>query len=61
MRLKIFPWLGQEFISLSWEGSGNGTVEDEARELMTGFATMPQRLFPRLHPHHLINHRRFRP
>ena len=38
MRLKIFPWHGQEFVSLSWEGSGNGTVEDETRELMTSFA-----------------------
>ena len=25
MRLKIFPWLGQEFISLSWEGNGKGS------------------------------------
>ena len=33
MRLKIFPWLGQEFVSLSWKGSGNGTAEDETREL----------------------------
>ncbi|HKA46089.1 MAG TPA: RidA family protein [Burkholderiales bacterium] len=38
MRLKIFPWLGQEFVSLSWEGSGNGTVEDETRELLMLFA-----------------------
>ena len=38
MRLKIFPWLGQEFVSLSWEGSGNGTVDNETRELMTSFA-----------------------
>jgi hypothetical protein len=38
MRLKIFPWLEQEFVSLSWEGSGNGTVEDETRELMKNFA-----------------------
>lgn len=37
MRLKIFPWLGQEFVSLSWEGSGKGTVEDETRELMMAF------------------------
>ena len=35
MRLKIFPWLGQEFVALSWEGSGNGTVEDETRELLS--------------------------
>jgi hypothetical protein len=38
MRLKIFPWLGQEFVSLSWEGSGGGTVEDETRELFSRFA-----------------------
>jgi len=38
MRVKIFPWLGQEFVSLSWEGGGNGTVEEETRELLTGFA-----------------------
>ncbi len=37
MRLKIFPWLGQEFISLSWEGSGEGTVEDETRGLFNLF------------------------
>lgn len=23
MRVKIFPWLRQEFVSLSWEGTGN--------------------------------------
>ena len=44
MRLKIFPWLGQEFVSLSWEGSGNGTAEDETRELLTGFAGHLRRL-----------------
>jgi enamine deaminase RidA (YjgF/YER057c/UK114 family) len=38
MRLKIFPWLGQEFISLSWEGSGEGTVEDETREIFALFS-----------------------
>ncbi len=38
MRLKIFPWLGQEFISLSWEGNGEGTVEDETRAVFMGFA-----------------------
>ena len=38
MRLKAFPWLGQEFVSLSWEGTGSGTVEDETRELFAGFA-----------------------
>ena len=38
MRSKIFPWLGQEFVHLSWEGSGLGTVEDETRELFAQFA-----------------------
>ena len=38
MRVKIFPWLGQEFVSLSWEGSGEGSVEDETRGLFTLFA-----------------------
>src|SRR6185436_13141482 len=38
MRLKIYPWLGQEFVSLSWEGSGEGTVEDETRDLLMLFA-----------------------
>jgi enamine deaminase RidA (YjgF/YER057c/UK114 family) len=38
MRLKLFPWLGQEFVSLSWEGSGNGTVEEETREIFARFA-----------------------
>ena len=38
MRLKIFPWLGQEFISLSWEGNGEGSVEEETRELFARFA-----------------------
>ena len=38
MRVKIFPWLGQEFVALSWEGSGDGTVEEETRELLMRFA-----------------------
>jgi enamine deaminase RidA (YjgF/YER057c/UK114 family) len=38
MRLKIFPWLGQRFLSLSWEGNGAGTVEDETRHLFARFA-----------------------
>ena len=37
MRLKIFPWLGQEFAHLSAEGNGEGTVEDEMREVFTRF------------------------
>lgn len=39
MRLKIFPWLGQEFVSLSWEGSGEGTVEEETRDLFARFTS----------------------
>lgn len=38
MRVRIYPWLGQEFVSLSWEGSGSGTVEDETCALMMLFA-----------------------
>jgi len=38
MRFRIFPWLGQEFVSLSWEGEGKGTVEEETRELFARFA-----------------------
>lgn len=38
MRLKTFPWLGQEFVHLSWEGNGEGTVEDETQELFGRFA-----------------------
>ena len=38
MRLKIYPWLGQQFVALSWEGSGEGTVEDETRGLLMLFA-----------------------
>ena len=37
MRVKLFPWLGQEFVSLSWEGNGEGTVEDEVREVYVRF------------------------
>ena len=38
MRVKIFPWLGQEFVSLSREGNGEGTIEDETRELFARFS-----------------------
>lgn len=38
MRLKVFPWLGQEFVHLSGEGNGRGTVEDETQELFARFA-----------------------
>jgi hypothetical protein len=37
MRVKVFPWLGQEFVSLSWEGNGEGTIGDETRELFARF------------------------
>jgi enamine deaminase RidA (YjgF/YER057c/UK114 family) len=38
MRVKIFPWLGRKFVSLSWEGSGEGSVEDETRGSSRFFA-----------------------
>jgi enamine deaminase RidA (YjgF/YER057c/UK114 family) len=38
MRLKIYPWLGQQFVALSWEGAGEGTVEEETRGLLMLFA-----------------------
>jgi hypothetical protein len=38
MRVKVFPWLGQEFVSLSWEGDGEGTIGDETRALFARFA-----------------------
>ena len=38
MRVKVFPWLGRQFVSLSWEGNGEGTVEDETRVLFAHFA-----------------------
>jgi enamine deaminase RidA (YjgF/YER057c/UK114 family) len=38
MRVKVFPWLGQEFVSLSWEGNGLGSLEDEMRELFGRFS-----------------------
>ena len=37
MRLKCFSWLGQEFVSLSWEGNGEGTIADEAAHLFGNF------------------------
>ena len=33
MRLQVFRWLGEEFVSLSWEGNGEGTIADEMRDL----------------------------
>jgi enamine deaminase RidA (YjgF/YER057c/UK114 family) len=38
MRLKIFPWLGQEFVHVSAEGNGEGSVEDETQEVFARFA-----------------------
>jgi len=37
MRVKIFPWLGQEFAHLSAEGNGQGSVEDEMAEVFQRF------------------------
>ena len=37
MRLQVFRWLGEEFVSLSWEGNGEGTIADEMRELFARF------------------------
>jgi hypothetical protein len=37
MRLKVFPWLGRAFVSLSCEGSGAGSVEDETRAVFDRF------------------------
>ena len=37
MRFKVFRWLGEEFVSLSWEGNGEGTIADEMRELFGRF------------------------
>ncbi len=38
MRLKLFPWLGRDFVSLSCDGTGEGSVEDETRALLARFA-----------------------
>jgi hypothetical protein len=37
MRFKVFRWLGEEFVSLSWEGNGEGTIADEMHELIGRF------------------------
>lgn len=37
MRLKCFSWFTQEFVSLSWEGNGEGTIADETAELFGRF------------------------
>ena len=44
MRLKIFPWLGQEFVSLSWENSSAGTVEDETCAIFELFSKQLKQL-----------------
>lgn len=44
MRLKIFPWLGQEFVSLSWENSGAGTIEDETCAIFELFSKQLKQL-----------------
>ncbi len=38
MRVKAFPWLGQDFVSLSWEGNGQGSLGDETRDLFGRFS-----------------------
>lgn len=38
MRVKIFPWLGQEFVHLSAEGNGEGSVEGETQEVFARFS-----------------------
>jgi len=38
MRLKVFRWLDEEFVALSWEGNGEGTIADEMRELFGHFS-----------------------
>src|ERR1700752_4851818 len=37
MRLKIFPWLGHEVAHLSAEENGEGSVEEEMREVVKRF------------------------
>jgi len=49
MRLEVFPWHGDDFVSLSADGLGVGTVEDEVRSLFEGFATRLDRLGLGLH------------
>ena len=44
MRLKIFPWLGQEFVSLSWENSSAGTGEEETRAIFELFSKQLKQL-----------------
>jgi len=44
MRLKIFPWLGQEFVSLSWENASAGTVEEETRAIFELFSKQLKQL-----------------
>ena len=39
----MFRWLGEEFVSLSWEGSGDGTIADEMRELFERFSDWLER------------------
>lgn len=39
MRLTIFPWFGDDFVSLSFDGLGDGSVEDEVRVMFDAFST----------------------
>jgi enamine deaminase RidA (YjgF/YER057c/UK114 family) len=39
MRLTIFPWFDDDFVSLSFDGEGDGAVEDEVRLMFDAFST----------------------
>lgn len=49
LRLSIFPWLDDDFVSLSTEGSGDGTVEEEVRQVFERFEQRLGRLGLGLH------------
>lgn len=42
MREKVFPWLGQEFVSLSCEGRPRGSIVEETRDIFARFDTRLQ-------------------
>ncbi len=44
MRMKIFPWLGREFVSLSGEARTGANATEEAQELFTRFHEELRRL-----------------
>lgn len=37
MRIKLFPWLGREFVALSCEGAGTGSVVEETADIFNRF------------------------